>query len=100
MEFQDFAKQRRRMCEYYSMGGCYHDKKSDICPICAVQDSTCGVFCLRHPKEAEEIVSKWAAEHPVMTNRQKFKEVFGVDADGGPFTCFWDQEYKEPTNED
>lgn len=69
--------------------------------------------------EAIEIVENWAKEHPVKTNSEKFKEVFGFDmticwddnpsCDGCPFydgigRCyskekFWDAEYNEKTKE-
>lgn len=113
MQFQEFAKQRKRMCEHYS-ASC-RDEEGSICPMFFVLGHTCSIFCLHNPKEAEEIVSKWAAEHPSITNRQKLKEMFGVDIDDIPSGCsgikcpekfdvnckvcpyrnFWDQEYKE-----
>jgi hypothetical protein len=31
-----------------------------------------------HPDEFDEIIMKWAAEHPLVTNGAKFEEIFGV----------------------
>lgn len=69
--------------------------------------------------EAIDLVENWAKEHPIVTNAEKFKEVFGFE----PFTnncingevkcdkcecydygvCnasrFWDAEYMPPTKE-
>ena len=59
-----------------------------------------------------EIVEKWGKEHPIITNRDKFKEVFGVElyhhkngCDGFsctygrceecPYYGFWEKEYEE-----
>ena len=62
-----------------------------------------------------EIVEKWSKEHPIITNRDKFREIFGFEmptashdcisckCPGVPFDCkecpyngFWSREYKEP----
>lgn len=34
-------------------------------------------WVLQHPERAEKIIMEWAAEHPLVTNGEKFKEVFG-----------------------
>lgn len=36
-------------------------------------------WVLQHPEQAEKIIMEWAAEHQIKTNRDKFKEVFGID---------------------
>lgn len=42
-----------------------------------------------------DIVEKWATDHPVITNKDKFEEVFGVDFP--ELTQTWlNTEYKEP----
>ena len=61
-----------------------------------------------------EVVEKWSKDHPITTNAQKFKEVFGFVPDDGAcvflFPCsqcsypndglctkrFWTAEYKAP----
>ena len=54
----------------------------DNCPIASTNNGT-GLSCkhLMHkfPEEAERIILQWASEHPVMTNRKKFEEVFGFN---------------------
>ena len=110
-EFQEVMKHRKRMCASYN--GCYG---------CVFRESNCVVtdFILSKSKKAEEIIMKWAEEHPLQTNADKFKEVFGLDAykeaslsfcpfinDGcSAEDCekcgkshFWQQEYKEPKGE-
>lgn len=60
-----------------------------------------------------EIVEQWAEQHPIVTNAEKFKEVFGFEPNvfadnekhilcNGYRTIdekFWDEEYKEQTKE-
>jgi len=70
--------------------------------------------------EIIEIVEKWSKEHPIVTNRDKFKEVFGInlydtthecvgltcpsnafstlptDCRTCPHNGYWSKEYKEP----
>lgn len=70
--------------------------------------------------ETIEIVEQWAEQHPIVTNADKFKEVFGLDM-APIYSCvsskscedceytydgkcavsklFWDAEYKEQTKE-
>ena len=70
-----------------------------------------------------ELVEKWSKEHPIVTNRDKFREIFGVDIgetiydcvgfrcpytlDDKPLNCekcvyygFWSKEYIEPKESD
>lgn len=42
--------------------------------------------------EVQEVVENWAKEHPIVTNADKFKEMFGFD-----MTICWDNEF--PCNE-
>lgn len=67
-----------------------------------------------YPEEAEKIIMNWAKEHPVKTNADKFKEVFGVEVDNygscNGIKCqkeyidcrncecneFWSKEYIQP----
>lgn len=48
-----------------------------ICENCPLYNKACGSF---YVFEALEIVEQWAKEHPIKTNADKFKEIFGVDA--------------------
>ena len=75
----------------------------------------CISFLLECPQEAERIIMGWAKEHPVKTNADKFKEVFGFETglsgcaglkcihkDDAIECCdcevrdFWNKEYKAP----
>lgn len=110
MEFQEFWKQRKRMCKHKG-GVCVdYEMRKDYKAITSL------VFILEYPDRAEAIVEKWAKEHPVMTNAMKFKEVFGYEHINinGNHECpprdenecnfkyckdcqkWWDKEYKEP----
>lgn len=83
------------------------------CPLCN-EVGICNVY------KSIEIVENWAKEHPVKTNAEKFKEVFGFkpytnNCINGEVNCdkcecydygvcdahnrFWDAEYNEKTKE-
>lgn len=85
--------------------------------VCNATDTAMFMF---HVHEAVEIVEQWVKEHPIVTNADKFYEMFGIDPppirscinfkecedceyyDG--IECdadnrFWDAEYKEQTEE-
>jgi len=90
MEYQEFCKQRDRMCDKYE------------CPDCPINhmnfnEFSCESWTLRNPKKAEKIIEQWAKEHPIVTNADKFKEIFGVGIDNFEYSNEWlNQEYKEP----
>lgn len=98
-KFQEIAKEYKRMCD--------KNKICSKCPIKTVMNNTidsCGTWILINPETAENIIMKWSAEHPVETNEDKFKEVFGYD----PYTVtifddnfikWLKKEYKEPKND-
>lgn len=118
MEFVEAIEIVDRMCSYhfdnYICIKCPLDKSNNG------KDLYCNKFINAHPKEAEEIIMKWAEEHPIKTNRQAFEEVlkekFGDTFDVSEFDCrllkqhcpknnipceecdignFWNKEYKE-----
>ena len=68
-EFQKVMQERQRMCNSY--------RSCSQCRINAVLNDICTVWITKNPEEAERIIMKWAAEHPIMTNARKFEEVFG-----------------------
>lgn len=75
-EFQKIVKERKRMCEQYDF--------CKYCPLGELQkhdngNAMCRSMVFEYPEKAEYIIMKWAEEHPIMTNRKKFKEVFGFD---------------------
>ena len=68
-EFAKVAAEMTRMCRCYA-GFCKE------CPLGFA--ASCRNWVTSHPKEAEEIIMQWAAEHPLVTNGAKFEEIFGV----------------------
>ena len=59
-EFRDVIEQFDRMCWYYQ-------RKRECpmaCPMNGVNISQCRKVAFEEPKETEEIVMAWAAEHP------------------------------------
>lgn len=68
-EFQKVLEEKKRMCER---------SMCNKCPLgtFVTNVTTCDKWMLRHPKEAEDYIMKWSAEHPKKTNRMKFEEVF------------------------
>lgn len=109
-EFLEVMKHRKRMCDALKKTDC------SSCGLCSDNNNYnvgCSTFIYNYYEQAEEIIMKWAKEHPVMTNADKFKEVFGFTPDGeycpkecpenGCINCdyryFWNQEYKESKGE-
>lgn len=72
-EFHTVMKEKRRMCK--RIGDC------SKCPISFLNNksSFCTTFMSESPEDAERIIMQWASEHPIMTNRRKFTEVFGFN---------------------
>lgn len=63
MDAIEFLKEKRRMCKTI----CNCDK----CDIYK-ENSDCDTRCFVYPKEAVEVVEKWAKEHPVETRQSEF----------------------------
>ena len=92
----------------------YDNCKGVDCKECPVYSHCKSVKAVYDAFEMIEKVEQWSKEHPVITNRDKFREVFGVNLyqtkyDCGGFDCpvtvkceeceikgFWNREYKEP----
>lgn len=88
-EFQKVTKEYRRMCNSYL--------SCENCPLVVnVQSAqTCKIDVFLSSEESERIIMQWAAERPLMTNRMKFREVFGKDIVICEGDDSWlDQEYK------
>lgn len=69
-EFQKIAKASKRMCNFYEV--------CEECPINKIRgNAICMTWIMLNPEEAERIIMKWSAEHPIMTNAKKFEQVFG-----------------------
>lgn len=96
-EFKEVMKQFNRMCDNHKW-----------CDTCQINENRGRYICDRwlteNPTKAEEIIMQWAEEHPLMTNNDKIKEIFGLDFKStftaSPWTLDWlDEEYKEPKDE-
>ena len=92
MDAIKFIKEYERMCNYYGY-------KCTECPI-GINNNNLNIYCFdfrnTYQKECVEIVSKWSNEHPQITNREKFREVFGIDFYDAMTTLNWARnEYKE-----
>ena len=87
-EFAKVAAEMARMCRH-------HEGFCKECPL--GHAVSCHNWMLNHPKEAEEIIMKWAAENPFKSNGAKFREVFGYDFVQAVYVDDWyNAEYKEP----
>lgn len=96
-DFQIVLKEFKRMC--CSIGSCIN------CPLWEAHKGNvvCRTWTFANPEVAEKIIMQWSDEHPVMTNRRKFEEVFGFDMalfgiafDDNSCTAKWlREEYKE-----
>ena len=109
-DFVEVMKIEKRLCE--------STKKCEECVLNHNnngKNTICGSLATDYPEEAQEILLKWAEEHPIVTNRDKFREVFGLaeeefnptngcsyikclcrKCDECPRKNFWFNEYKEP----
>ena len=91
MDVIKFYTEMRRMCEA--------NPECKGCPI-----NNLGLSCGRYSEDfikdvgtAVNAIEKWSKEHPIITNLQKFEEIFGtgirvVEAPGS----WWCAEYKPP----
>lgn len=109
-EFIEVMEKSESICKYYE-----HN-----CPKCRLSsrnnahNETCNDFIRQYPQEAEKLIMDWDPKHPFTTNRDKFKEVFGIepvdcpfhasdecidigiDCDGCDKGNFWNEEWKAP----
>lgn len=92
--------------EYKGASGC----DGVICNVCPAT-SMCGDYMenVNNAYDLIELVEKWAKEHPIVTNGDKFKELFGKEILMSPHGCvgllcqspcdtcpnngFWNKEY-------
>ena len=73
---------------------------NNACGKCERNNKNCDVFS----EDMLNFIEKWSKEHPIKTNREKFKEVFGISFCDSPICggkvdegIKWlDQEYIEP----
>jgi hypothetical protein len=74
-EFKRVMNDKKRMCEMY-ISNC------KTCPLNSDNNGTnlkCEDFFRENPEKAEKIIEDWTNKNPVITNADKFKEVFGVE---------------------
>lgn len=81
-EFQTVMREFRRLC------------KGRICVSCPIWEKVdkdaetfCSAWLTNHFEEAERVIMQWAKENPLMTNRTKFREVFGINLDSIEVVC-------------
>ena len=71
MDFKELCNTRKRMCDKYSC---------DQCPISSNYKKDYAISCceyfMNYPEEVEEIIDKWNKENPIITNADKFREIF------------------------
>ena len=86
-EFSTVMKAHERMCKTYSEQGCKE------CPVSSYKsgaNTTCYFLMKDHSERFEEIVTKWAAEHPRKTMADRFFELLPNaprSGSGKPFIC-------------
>lgn len=78
-EFVKVIRERKRMCTQFinCRAGC------PINELLTYTDLTCWEWIDRHPEEAEQVIMKWAAEHPEPDPKsEKLKTILdGCDTD-------------------
>lgn len=113
LSLQEATSIYKRLCESQRKKGSCRE-----CPASSFKNRTnkvCRDFIINNSDTAEPILKKWAAEHPIKTNRDKFIEVFGSKLVFKDDSCeglcdsidempcgscnWWWQEYVEPFKE-
>ena len=72
MDAKKFLSERKRMCDSY--GSCCNG-----CPVSNLNNCLTIHLTNNEMDELIEAVEKWSKHHPGITNRDKFREVFGSD---------------------
>ena len=76
MDAVKFLKEHKRICQIY----CH----SLTCTECPLEDCNnglgipCDTLFNEHPEAVVRVVEEWSKEHPIQTNGEKLKEVFGI----------------------
>lgn len=76
MEFIDFSKQLYRMCESTKPCEICRLRRKDGCLVDIPLNRVNGSFNDKQLARIEEIVEKWAAEHPIETRQSEFLKMF------------------------
>lgn len=95
MDAIEFLKEKDRMCK------CYQKKNCEGCPFEESEQGIHHVLCafkldMWEPEEYIDRVRAWRVEHPILTNRVKLKEVFGIAFPELLQDGWWDEPYEEP----
>lgn len=104
MDAIKFIKEKTRMCESFGTT-CIGCPLYSVCKKGYLSRTKyeCWMFIITHAEQAVAIVEKWSNEHPIMTNKMKFEEVFGKTCDESGVLArpsWWEAEYKEPKGEE
>lgn len=96
MDAVKYLKEKVRMCK--TVG-----ERCDNCPVYLNEGKLCGSTEKNDPETLVDIVETWSKENPILTNSEKFKEVFGFSLTKeqlklGSFIGWLDQEYKDGEN--
>lgn len=105
MDAVKYLKAMDRMCKSHETCG--------ECGLAFGKEEGCGRYVFDHPAEAVRIVEEWSKAHPIQTNADKFKEVFGFEpyadmawaAANDEYaaelhdTAWWDMPYEAPKGE-
>ena len=98
MDAKKFITEYVRMCKSFGEEG--YDSCGDPCDGCPINEvlnrNDCSMLALaENPELAVELVNDWSVAHPLVTNRDKIREVFG-EAEMLKLTApvgWWDLEY-------
>lgn len=97
MDAVKFIKTKNRLCKIYA-GPC-------TCKGCPIEETKlgkgmlCYEFINKYPEESVDIIDEWCDEHPIVTNLDKFVEIFGSSEAVSAAPSWWDKEYEEPKKE-
>ena len=86
----EYIKEMKRMCESYGQDTCYG------CPFYEINGY---MGCLdieeENPEMAVTVVEQWSALNSIITNADKFEEIFGITVDTRFIPCsWWDKPYE------
>lgn len=95
MDAVEYIKEKVRMCHSDPV-------TKNKCNRCPFDADTVEIGCVyweeTDPAEAVRIVEEWSKAHPIQTNGNKFREVFGDEAiyEAMKSIYWWDMPYEAP----
>lgn len=76
MTREEYEKEHRRLCDVYYP----HCERCVLSKWCENSDTVKDYYSvINEAYDIVQVVEKWAQEHPIQTNADKFKDVFGKD---------------------